>query len=403
MVTTFYPPYHFGGDAVFVRGLARALVRRGHQVDVVHCEDAYRLRPINIPAISLDSEVKVHRLSSSLKKVSPLITQQTGRPGLKRKKLQAIFEKEFDVVNFHNISLIGGPKILSMSRAPINIYTLHEHWLLCSTHVFWKNRKMACDKRECFVCSIRSGIPPQFWRYTNLVHRNLARVDALIAPSKFTARVHQAAGFSPPIYVLPSFSPLNPGPELKLPEGERPRFVFVGRVTASKGISSLAKAFSNWKDYDLWIVGDGDLRVELENKYQKCSNIRFLGHIEEIELIDIYQTSTALILPAIGPEAFPLCVIEGFACSLPAIVRDAGGAREAIDRTGAGFVYDTNEELRIVLQKLVTNPELQKELRLLARSGYEKYYTSDHYLAGYLGLIESKKREKQNLIRAGAL
>ena len=25
MVTTFYPPYHFGGDGIFVRGLARAL------------------------------------------------------------------------------------------------------------------------------------------------------------------------------------------------------------------------------------------------------------------------------------------------------------------------------------------------------------------------------------------
>ncbi len=44
MVTTFYPPYHFGGDAVFVQALARGLTEAGHQVEVVHCEDAYRLK-----------------------------------------------------------------------------------------------------------------------------------------------------------------------------------------------------------------------------------------------------------------------------------------------------------------------------------------------------------------------
>jgi len=32
MITTFYPPYHFGGDAIL-----------GHEVEVVHCEDSYRL------------------------------------------------------------------------------------------------------------------------------------------------------------------------------------------------------------------------------------------------------------------------------------------------------------------------------------------------------------------------
>ena len=41
MFTTFYPPYSFGGDAVGVQRMARALVERGHQVAVVHDEDAY--------------------------------------------------------------------------------------------------------------------------------------------------------------------------------------------------------------------------------------------------------------------------------------------------------------------------------------------------------------------------
>ena len=41
-LTTFYPPFHFGGDAIGIRRLARALVRRGHHVTVVHDVDTWR-------------------------------------------------------------------------------------------------------------------------------------------------------------------------------------------------------------------------------------------------------------------------------------------------------------------------------------------------------------------------
>ena len=43
MVTTFFPPYHFGGDAVFVANLANLLAGAGHHVEVVHCVDSFRL------------------------------------------------------------------------------------------------------------------------------------------------------------------------------------------------------------------------------------------------------------------------------------------------------------------------------------------------------------------------
>ena len=43
MITTFYPPYNFGGDGIFVRQLSNELARRGHHVEVIHCIDSYRL------------------------------------------------------------------------------------------------------------------------------------------------------------------------------------------------------------------------------------------------------------------------------------------------------------------------------------------------------------------------
>ncbi|MBM3795167.1 MAG: hypothetical protein FJW31_14100 [Acidobacteria bacterium] len=67
LVTTYYPPYHFGGDAVFTQGLARALSARGHSVEVINCEDAFRLRAgagALTPDAAADDKVVVHRLRS---------------------------------------------------------------------------------------------------------------------------------------------------------------------------------------------------------------------------------------------------------------------------------------------------------------------------------------------------
>lgn len=39
---TFYPPFNFGGEGIDVQRTARALVRRGHQVTVIHDVDTYQ-------------------------------------------------------------------------------------------------------------------------------------------------------------------------------------------------------------------------------------------------------------------------------------------------------------------------------------------------------------------------
>jgi len=390
MVTTFYPPYHFGGDAIFVQALARALVSEGHHVEVVHCEDAYRLRSREQAAVQAEQDgVEVHRLRSPFGMLSPLITQQTGWPGVKTTQLRAVLDRNFDVVNFHNISLIGGPGVLQMSRAPVTLYTLHEHWLLCPTHIFWKNQQQACDRPECFSCCIRSGVPPQLWRYTNLIQHSLAHVDALLAPSKFTAQQHRAAGLTTPIDVLPTFSSLEPGSPVRRVSGKRPRFLFVGRLTASKGIGILLEEFAQLPEFDLHVIGDGDLRQMLQEQYAGHSHIRFLGSVPQHQLVGAYQSATALILPSLAPEVFPLTVLEALACGTPAVVHDAGGNREAVEQTGGGFVYRSREELRRIISVLAQDTTLQETLAQRARSGYEQFYTRAHYMARYLGLIDT--------------
>ena len=396
MLTTFYPPHHFGGDATYVRALSRELVRRGHHVEVVYCEDAFNVVNRQGPAVEtvIDDGVVVHRLKSSFGLLSPLITQQTGKPGLKRSAIKEILEQDFDVVNFHNISLLGGPGILQLSRAPVTLFTLHEHWLLCPTHIFWKNKQRACERPQCFRCSIRSAIPPQLWRYTGLIRRSLQAVDRMLAPSQFTADKHLQSGVKQEIQVLPLFSMLDPGEsELRTPIEPR-KFVYVGRVTASKGVEELLRLFARLKDFSLQVIGDGDLLERLKTEYASYGNIEFTAALEQTELARHYQNACALILPSLAPETFGLTVVEAFACGTPVLVRQAGGSSELVDATGAGFVYRDDDELEKYLHRIADNHQLRSDLGRKAREGFTRHYSIERHMEAYFGHIAEVQTRK---------
>jgi glycosyltransferase involved in cell wall biosynthesis len=396
MVTTFYPPHHFGGDATYVRALSRELVKRGHEVEVIHCEDAYdAVSKSQAPADMGEQDgVTVHSLKSRFGFLSPLFTQQTGHPGFKYSTLKRILDRDFDVVNFHNISLIGGPAVLKLSGAAVCLYTLHEHWLLCPTHIFWKYRSRACDRPQCLGCSLRSGIPPQLWRYTGLIRRSLAAVDCLLAPSEFTAQKHREAGFGRDIRILPLFSTLNPGDPIDFVPASRPRFVYAGRVTASKGIVPMLDTFSRFDDLDLQVIGDGDLLGTIRRDYEHCKNISFLGKVKQAELIGLYRNASALILPSLAPETFGLAVAEALACGTPSIVRDAGGSRDLVDATGAGFVYRSEDELERYVKRIAADNELRIDLGNKALEGFRRSYTAARHLDEYLAHIAEIQRQK---------
>jgi glycosyltransferase involved in cell wall biosynthesis len=397
MVTTFYPPYNFGGCGIYVRALSRALVAQGHEVEVMHCVDAYRTKYKDaMPDEAPEEGIVVHRLKSRFGFLSPLITQQTGHPGLKAGTARAVLARPFDVVHFHNISLVGGPAIVPWSRAPVTLYTPHEHWLLCPTHVFWKNKSRPCDRPTCFSCSIVSGIPPQLWRYTRLVERSMASVDAMLAPSEFTAQQHRDAGLKPPVHVLPLFSTLEPNSAVAA-RSKRPRFLFVGRLTASKGVVELLEDFAELPGYDLDVIGEGELGGALRGRFANYPHIRFLGRIPQRELIQEYQSATALIFPSLAPETFGLAIVEAFACGTPAIVRDAGGCREPIEATGGGLIYQTSKELRSALSRLAHKPGVREGLAKRAREGFLRLYTMQRHLDSYLGLVNDIVSQKIQL------
>jgi glycosyltransferase involved in cell wall biosynthesis len=395
-LTTFYPPYSFGGDAMYIYRLAHALGDEGHNVDIIHDVDAYHLQHPGEPEINFNEHlnVKRHELRSGFGWLSPLVTQQTGRPYLKNKQIQAVLKsKPFDVIHYHNISLLG-PEILALT--PLNdqvikLYTTHEHWLICPMHVLWKFNSRACEKPECLKCTLIGKRPPQIWRYTGLLERKSRLVDRFISPSKFTARMHAERGFPQPVMHLPYFIDRSDA-DWKYPASrpqEKPYFLFVGRLERIKGVQTLIETWNMIKEYDLFVVGTGREADDLRSLAAGNQNIKFLGPKSQQELGNLYYHAVAAIVPSITFETFGIIIVEAFARKTPVIVRDLGALPEVVKESGGGLIFRTNTELEGAIRQLGESERLRNEMGEKGYGAFLRIWTREAHIEMYHRILDN--------------
>jgi glycosyltransferase involved in cell wall biosynthesis len=391
MITTFYPPYSFGGDGIFVFRLSNELARRGHSVDVIHCIDSY-LCGGKPPVHNYQDHpnITVHGLKSPLGMFSPLATHQTGYPLFKTAKVKKILQKPFDVIHYHNISLVGGPKILEYGDA-IKLYTMLEYWLVCPTNVLFKYNHAPCTKRSCFSCSLTYWRPPQLWRQSKLLEHAINHVDAFIAPSRFSKEIHQKMGLRLPSVYIPYFVPGDSEAPIDTAgfceDVKEPYFLFVGRLEKLKGLQTLLPIFQRYKKARLLIAGTGAYEPNLRQIANNAPNIKFLGYQTSAKLQLLYRNALGLIAPSICYDAAPLVIFEAFRSRTPVIVRNLGGMPEPVYESGGGFVYDTDEQLLAAMDNLVTDPLCRHRLGELGYSAFTNNWTIDAHLKSYFALI----------------
>ena len=405
-VTTFYPPYNFGGDGIAVQRLAEALARRGHEVTVVHALDAYRaLRRSPMPEAPPDGAVQTVALDSRWGPVGPLLSQQLGRPVVHARHLGRILDGgNFDVVNFHNVSLIGGPAVLGVGDA-VKLYTAHEHWLVCPTHVLWRHDREPCDVRQCVRCTLHHHRPPQLWRATGSVARWAADVDVFITLSEFSRNKHAAYGFETPMEVLPCFTA---DPDVSAPGGgslpapQRPFVLYAGRLERMKGLDDVIASFDRELGVDLVIAGQGVHERELRRLALGHPAIRFVGWRSRGELADLYRTALAVVVPTIGYETFGQSVIEAFGHGCPVIGRRTGPLPELIDGSGGGELFDVGSEFNAIVRRWHASPAVRARHGRAARTAFLASYCEDVVVPQYLELVRlgARRRGRADLVEA---
>ena len=394
MFSTFYPPYSYGGDGITLQRLCRALVRAGHEVTVVHDADSYTsLGYAAPPATVVNDGVEVITLRSSLGALSVLLTHQFGRPVVHRAEIAALLaQRQFDVVHFHNVSLVGGPGLFALARGAVTVYTAHEHWLVCPTHVLWRHGREPCTGRECVRCSLRSGRPPQLWRSAGLLERSLPHVDTFIALSEFSRQKHREFGFPRDMEVLPPIvfdADEGAISEFAVSPHPRPYFFFAGRLERIKGLDDVMPLFRDPDaPADLLIAGAGSHERTLRALAGDSPRIRFLGYVRPEWLAPLYRHAVAHIAPSVCFETFGNTLVEAFRQSTPVVARRIGPFPEIVGHAGGGELFDNAVDLRRALEHLASDRAYRDRLGAAGRRAYEATWSEDAIVPRYLEIIE---------------
>jgi glycosyltransferase involved in cell wall biosynthesis len=399
MITTFFGAHSFGGDAAYVDRLSHALCRRGHEVDVYHCIDAFEavrnghpLRPYTPPP-----GLRLHPLKSRFGILSPLATQASGLPLFKSTELrEALDDPTTDVVHFHNISLVGGPGVLGLgaNRRAIRLMTAHEHWLICPMHLLWKNDRQPCDAPTCASCCLRGLRPPQVWRSSPLIERGLRELDALIFPSRHALEEHHRRGIGAfvPLYHHPYFLPdgWSGGIERQPPETlTRPYLAAAGRLVKMKGFQRVIPLMRYLPEVDLRIAGTGPYEPELRAMARDLPNVHFEGLLGGPALARLFRSARAVVVPSLFPETFGYVVLEAFAVGTPVVVHERGGALyETGFLSGGGLGYRSDTELLTALRRMVHDHSLHADLSARGFAMRMGEWSETEHLGRYFALID---------------
>jgi len=118
---------------------------------------------------------------------------------------------------------------------------------------------------------------------------------------------------------------------------ERKYLVFVGRLHPVKGLVHLLEALSLLHsrgnlNFDTILVGDGELRPELERTVAArdlVEQVRFTGEVAHPRVREWLQAGDAFCLPSLM-EGMPNVVLEAQACGLPVVASRVGGLPEMV-------------------------------------------------------------------------
>jgi glycosyltransferase involved in cell wall biosynthesis len=191
--------------------------------------------------------------------------------------------------------------------------------------------------------------------------------------------------------VFPSFVPVPA--EMHPPGGDAPYFLFVGRLEKLKGLQDLFPVLRALPEARLRIAGTGAYEAELRTLAAGLPNVEFLGQVHPARVAALYAGALAVLVPSLCYEVFPLAPVEAMAHGVPVIARRLGALTEVVAESGAGMLFDTPDECRAAMERLLRQPELRAELGARGRAMALAQWTEDVHLTRYFELIAALRAD----------
>jgi phosphatidyl-myo-inositol dimannoside synthase len=252
----------------------------------------------------------------------------------------------------------------------------------------------ATGRRVVYLHGIES------WRRPGFLTRPLLRDCVFLANSRYTAV--RAGACMPHVRAEEvGIVPLGLGDPMSAhaAPADVPSVVIIGRLDSGERYKGHHEVISAWplvrariRDAQLWIVGEGGMRAELEAlaaAHRMDDAIRFFGRVGESEKQQLIQSARALVLPSRG-EGFGLVYLEAMRAGRPCVVGvDAGP--EVVQPPDAGISVDPNNTASLVdaIVTLLTPGEAWQQWSAAARRRYETQYTAHHFQERLLSALRA--------------
>ena len=314
---------------------------------------------------------------------------RTGSPGGVQASAAAALaglEKEFDT----DVLFIATERHGRIGAAARALRAPHSHevvlfWHLDLLKLLPLLRVREQTKKMLFLHGVES------WRKRSALTRALiGRCDVAISNTTFTlnharqanaeiARLAQHVvhlGLGEPTTTLPPFDDV-------------PIALMISRLHPGERYKGHDEVLAAWPlvlgqipDAQLWIVGEGELRDDLEKEASSLNltqHVRFLGRVSEEEKTQLIERSRCLLMPSTG-EGFGLVYLEAMRLGRPCLTGIDGG-REVINPPEAGFsvTHRTPQEIADAVVRLLRGDAAWHELSARARTRYEREFTAHHF------------------------
>ncbi len=297
-----------------------------------------------------------------------------------------------DVIHAHNTFPLISPSLYwAAERAGVPVVqTLHNFRLMCLNALFlregnvcedcmgqipWRGVARACYRGSHAASAALAGMLA--------LHRGLGtyrnKVARYIALNEFCRRKFVEGGLpAARVVVKPNFV------DFAAPEpAERAGLLFVGRLSAEKGVATLAAAMTQAPGVTLRVAGDGPDAGALEG----LANVVRLGSQPGDVVRAEMGRAMALVVPSIWYENFPRTIVEAFACGLPVIASRIGALADIVTDGETGLLFEPGNP-RDLADKLAwaqAHPQQMAEMGRRARAQYEAEFSAE---VNYRRLIE---------------
>lgn len=147
----------------------------------------------------------------------------------------------------------------------------------------------------------------------------------------------------------------------------RQYILYLGTIEPRKNVDALLDAWNGFRlrgDFDLVIAGASGWAAEktMARLAARPAGVRHLGYVAEDELPGLVAGASAFVYPSLY-EGFGFPVAQAMAAGVPVITSNTSCLPEVAGEGGLLVDPRSADEIRAAMEKLVTSPSLQEQLR----------------------------------------